>query len=167
MSSTRTRSYCIDTAAGCRLRRRRTCAPGLTKVCKFPPTHLTKPHDILADVTRATDENFRVTKKQIPRLCSYVDVKRHDLYLPEEKEQYSNLPNFDSSLASVKIPSQAYWSRLFLGSYDNLYIVSTETTPNSSIASGDSKRSSPTSTWGQSSEEDARSGAATESQESQ
>ncbi|KAF2173587.1 hypothetical protein M409DRAFT_61934 [Zasmidium cellare ATCC 36951] len=113
------------------------------------------------------DENFRVTKKSIPRLCSYIDVKRHDLYLPEEKEQYSSLPNFDSSLASVKIPSQAYWSRLFLGGYDNLFIVSPETSPNSSVASGDSKRSSPTSTWGQNSEEDARTGAAQDAQQSQ
>lgn len=123
--------------------------------------------DCPADVFGATDENFRVTKKSIPRLCSYVDVKRHDLYLPEEKEQYSSLPNFDSSLASVKIPSQAYWSRLFLGGYDNLFIVSPETSPASSTASGDSKRSSPTSTWGQNSEEDARTGAAHEGQQTQ
>lgn len=124
-------------------------------------------HDCPADVFCATDENFRVTKKQIPRLCSYVDVKRHDLYLPEEKEQYSNLPNFESSLASVKIPSQAYWSRLFLGGYDNLYIVSPETSPASSVASGESKRSSPTSTWGQNSEEDARNGAAQDIEQTQ
>lgn len=124
-------------------------------------------HECPADVFRATDENFRVTKKSIPRLCSYVDVKRHDLYLPEEKELYGSLPNFDSSLASVKIPSQAYWSRLFLGGYDNLFIVSPETSPASSTASDDSKRSSPTSTWGQNSEEDAKAGAAHDVQQAQ
>ncbi|KAF7193658.1 hypothetical protein HII31_05004 [Pseudocercospora fuligena] len=105
------------------------------------------------------DEKLRVTKKQIPRLQSFVDVKRHDLYLPEEKEMYSDLPNFDSSLASIKIPSTAYWSRLFLGNYDNLYIVSPESTPTSSVADSDSRRTSPTSTWGQDSTEDAKTGA--------
>ena len=44
------------------------------------------------------DESLRVTKKPIPRYTSYVDVKRHDLYLPEEKEQYAYFPNFDSNL---------------------------------------------------------------------
>lgn len=105
------------------------------------------------------DEKLRVTKKQIPRLQSFVDVKRHDLYLPEEKEMYSDLPNFDSSLASIKIPSTAYWSRLFLGNYDNLYIVSPESTPTSSVADSESRRTSPTSTWGQDSTEDAKIGA--------
>lgn len=106
------------------------------------------------------DEKLRVTKKQIPRMSSYVDVKRHDLYLPEEKDMYCELPNYDSSLASIKIPSQAYWSRLFLGNYDSLYIVSPESTPNSSVADDDSRRTSPTSTWGQDSQEDASMGAA-------
>ena len=73
---------------------------------------------------------------------------------------YCEVPNYDSSLASIKIPSQAYWSRLFLGSYDSLYIVSPESTPNSSVADDDSRRTSPTSTWGQDSQEDARMGAA-------
>lgn len=107
----------------------------------------------------STDEKLRVTKKQIPRLSSYVDVKRHDLYLPEEKDLYAELPNYDSSLASIKIPSHAYWSRLFLGNYDNLYIVSPESSPASSVADEDSRRTSPTSTWGQDSQEDARTGA--------
>lgn len=111
------------------------------------------------------DEKLRVTKKQIPRMTSYVDVKRHDLFLPEEVDMYRDLPNFDSSLASIKIPSQAYWSRLFLGNYDNLYIVSPESSPNSSVADSDSQRPSPTSTWGQNSEEDARIGAGNDNQE--
>lgn len=71
---------------------------------------------------------------------------------------YSELPNYDSSLASVKVPSIAYWSRLLLGSYQDLFIVSPETTPTSSI-DGDSHRASPTSTWGLDSQESARTGA--------
>ncbi|CAK4033161.1 Hypothetical predicted protein [Lecanosticta acicola] len=109
------------------------------------------------------DEKLRVTKKQIPRMSSYVDVKRHDLYLPEEKDMYCELPNYDSSLASIKLPSQVYWSRLFLGSYDNLYIVSPESSPTSSVADEDSRRTSPTSTWGQDSQEDTRPGALNDS----
>ncbi|KXT18385.1 hypothetical protein AC579_8188 [Pseudocercospora musae] len=117
---------------------------------------------LYADILMCTilqDEKLRVTKKQIPRLQSFVDVKRHDLYLPEEKEMYSDLPNFDSSLASIKIPSTAYWSRLFFGNYDHLYIVSPESTPTSSVADSESRRTSPTSTWGQDSTEDAKIGA--------
>ncbi|KAM3414016.1 hypothetical protein BST61_g10678 [Cercospora zeina] len=105
------------------------------------------------------DENFRVTKKEIPRLSSYVEVKRHDLFLPNEQREYRNTPNYDSNLASVKIPAMAYWSRLILGGYENLYIVSPETTPNSSVADDDSHRPSPSTTWGQDSLEDARVGA--------
>lgn len=110
----------------------------------------------------SADEKLRVTKKQIPRMSSYVEIKRHDLYLPDEQEMYKTLPNYDSSLASIKLPSTAYWSRLFLGNYDNLYIVSPETTPTSSVADEDSQRTSPTSTWGQGSEELARMGATEE-----
>lgn len=86
-------------------------------------------------------------------------MKRHDLFLPNEQVEYRNTPNYDSNLASIKIPAMAYWSRLILGGYDNLYIVSPETSPNSSIADDDSRRPSPSTTWGQDSLEDARVGA--------
>ncbi|KAM0700070.1 hypothetical protein Q7P36_000282 [Cladosporium allicinum] len=97
-----------------------------------------------------TDENFekhRVTRKPIPRYTSYVDVKRHDLYMPEEKAVYEKFPNYDSSLASVKIPAIPYWSRMFLGRYPDLYIVSTESSPSSSVASGSTRNVSPTTTF--------------------
>jgi len=96
------------------------------------------------------DENFekhRVTRKPIPRYTSYVDVKRHDLYMPEEKAVYEKFPNYDSSLASVKIPAIPYWSRMFLGRYPDLYIVSTESSPSSSVASGSTRNVSPTNTF--------------------
>lgn len=100
--------------------------------------------------TALSDENFekhRVTRKPIPRYTSYVDVKRHDLYMPEEKAEYEKFPNYDSSLASVKIPSIPYWSRMFLGRYPELYIVSAESSPSSSVASGSTRHVSPTSTF--------------------
>lgn len=58
------------------------------------------------------------------------------------------------------MPFLAYLSRLVFGNYEELYIVSPETSPNMSQTDGDSRRSSPiTSTWGQNSQEDAREGA--------
>ncbi|TKA30311.1 hypothetical protein B0A50_02538 [Salinomyces thailandicus] len=105
------------------------------------------------------DENLRCTKKAIPRGSSYLDVKRHDLYLPDEKDAYSSYPNFDSSLAAIKVPSLAYWSRMFLGTYDELYIVSPESSPASSLADSESRKSSPTSSWGSEGGEDAFLGA--------
>jgi len=108
------------------------------------------------------DENFekhRVTRKPIPRYTSYVDVKRHDLYMPEEKAIYEKFPNYDSSLASVKIPTIPYWSRMLLGRYPDLYIVSTESSPSSSVASGSTRNVSPTTTFAQESFPSAESGA--------
>ena len=110
-----------------------------------------------ADITRSTDERLRCTKIPVPRGASYLYVKRHDLYMPDEKEQYSKYPNYDNCLASIKVPSLAYWSRMFLGNYDELYIVSPESSPNSSVADSDSRRISPSSTWSQEdSQEDTR-----------
>lgn len=118
--------------------------------------------------TSSTDDNFekhRVTRKPIPRYTSYVDVKRHDLYMPEEKASYEKFPNYDSSLASVKIPSIPYWSRMFLGRYPELYIVSAESSPSSSVASGSTREISPTSTFAHDSPTNAHGGAAREREE--
>jgi hypothetical protein len=111
------------------------------------------------------DENFekhRVTRKPIPRYTSYVDVKRHDLYMPEEKAAYEKFPNYDSSLASVKIPAIPYWSRMFLGRYPDLYIVSTESSPSSSVASGSTRNVSPTTTFAHENSSSAEGGASRE-----
>lgn len=108
------------------------------------------------------DENFekhRVTRKPIPRYTSYVDVKRHDLYMPEEKVSYEKFPNYDSSLASIKIPSIPYWSRMFLGRYPELYIVSPESSPSSSMTGGSTRNVSPTSTFAHESPTNAHGGA--------
>jgi len=72
------------------------------------------------------DEHLRCTRKPVPRYCSYLDIKRHDLFLPEEKAEYASKPNYDSSLAAIKIPMGPYFGRIFMGTYDNLYIVSPE-----------------------------------------
>jgi hypothetical protein len=134
-----------------------------------PAPHSADHHATLASLTYCdvgkNIERHRVTKKPIPRYTSYVDVKRHDLYLPEEKPMYASFPNYDSSLASIKIPSIPYWSRMLLGNYSELFIVSPESSPSSSIADDDSRRASPTAAWGSSSELGARLGALQERRE--
>ncbi|KAI6861128.1 hypothetical protein KC319_g9454 [Hortaea werneckii] len=86
------------------------------------------------------DEKLRCTKKPLPRGTSYLDIKRHDLYLPDEKEIYCHYPNYDASLAAIKVPSLPYWSRMFLGNYDELYIVSPESSPTGSMADSSESR---------------------------
>lgn len=101
------------------------------------------------------DDKYRVTRKAIPRLTSYINIKRHDLYLDDERQLYADFPNYNSDLASVKIPSLPYWSRLLLGNYQDLYIVSPETSPASSQAGSETQRTSPTASWGTDSQESA------------
>lgn len=84
----------------------------------------------VADI--GVDEGLRVTKKAIPRYTSYLDVQRADLYLPQEREDYAKYPNFNSNLASIRMPSVAYWSRMLFGNYSELFIVSPETSPSGS-----------------------------------
>ncbi len=86
-------------------------------------------------------------------------MKRHDLYLSDEKELYANFPNYDSNLASIKVPSLAYWSRMILGNYKELFIISPETSPASSQADEDSRRTSPTGSWARETSDEARIGA--------
>lgn len=99
----------------------------------------------------AEDEKLRVTKKEIPRNSSYVEVKRHDPFLPEEKEIYSDRPNFDSSLALVMVDARAYWGRLGWGNYEQLYIVSPQSAAGLSLADSDGHDVGP-STIGEGSE---------------
>lgn len=87
-------------------------------------------------------------------------MRRHDLFLPEEKENYYDLPNYESSVASIKLPSHAYWSKVLFGRYSQLFIVSPETSPNCSLADDDSQRTSlPPGTWSLDCQEDTRAGA--------
>lgn len=88
----------------------------------------------------------RVTKKEIPRFASNLEVKRHDLYLPTEQDAYRKYPNYDSSLASIRLPSNVYWGRILFGQYDNLFIISPETSPGNSEA-GSGRSNSPESSF--------------------
>ncbi|KAF2876675.1 hypothetical protein BDV95DRAFT_625846 [Massariosphaeria phaeospora] len=82
-----------------------------------------------------TDPNLpflRVTKKNIPRGNSRLEVRAEDLMMPEDLEKYREKPTLKSSLANVGLPSSAYWKRLLFNSYPDLYIVSRSVSPTSS-----------------------------------
>lgn len=92
---------------------------------------------------------YRVTKKDIPRFTSVLDIKRHDFYIGHEHDAYRTLPNYDSPLASIRLPSNIYFSRSLLGNYQKLFIISPETSPEGSLADSDeSRKISPSSTFG-------------------
>ena len=106
-------------------------------------------HHLDTDIEIDKSHHFRVTKKPIPRFTSTIEVKRHDLYSEDEKEQYRRYPNYDSSLASIRLPSHVFWARSVMGSYTDLYILSPERSPGGSAASSaGSRKISPASTWG-------------------
>lgn len=64
-----------------------------------------------------------------------MDIKGEDLLIPGEREFYGNQGRYAETVASVKLPS--YWSRLLLGKFQDLYILSpdTERTDDSPYAS--------------------------------
>lgn len=84
-------------------------------------------------LTYSTDPNLRCSKLAIPRGKSRLQIHQEDLY-PEsckEREEYVELPNAKNNLASIILPRLAYYGRLLMGRYKNLYIVS-PSSPNSS-----------------------------------
>ncbi|KAK7727399.1 hypothetical protein SLS57_002871 [Botryosphaeria dothidea] len=117
------------------------------------------------DLCKALDKDpsLRVTRKKIPRGDSRVEVKREDLWNDEEKSEYCELPNSKSGLASVCLPRSVWFKRMLFNQFQDLYIVSPETTPNSSLnGSPESSQCSPSSTWNHSTNSD---GAAAQHQE--
>ncbi|EOD49537.1 hypothetical protein GTA08_BOTSDO10873 [Neofusicoccum parvum] len=94
------------------------------------------------------DPTLRVTRKKIPRGDSRVEVKREDLWNDEEKSVYSEFPNSKSGLASICLPRSVWFKRMLFNQFQDLYIVSPETTPNNSLnGSPESSQCSPSSTW--------------------
>ncbi|KAF2147200.1 uncharacterized protein K452DRAFT_282179 [Aplosporella prunicola CBS 121167] len=79
------------------------------------------------------DPNLRLTRKRIPRGDSRVEVKREDLYNAAEKSEYAEYPNSKSGIASVCLPRIVWFKRLLFNQYEDLYIVSPETTPANSL----------------------------------
>jgi len=79
------------------------------------------------------DPNLRCSKLAIPRGKSRVQIHQEDLYPAscKERDEYVELPNAKNNLASVILPRLAYYGRLLMGRYKNLYIVS-PSSPNSS-----------------------------------
>ncbi|KAK7510024.1 uncharacterized protein IWZ02DRAFT_148906 [Phyllosticta citriasiana] len=79
------------------------------------------------------DPNLRLTRKPIPRGDSRVEVKREDLWTDTEKSDFSYFPNSKSGLASICLPRSVWFKRLLFNQFPDLYIVSPETTPASSV----------------------------------
>ncbi|QIW99782.1 hypothetical protein AMS68_005300 [Peltaster fructicola] len=116
------------------------------------------PQKELADMVNR-DLSKRVTRKHIPRGTSSLDLYGYDLCLPEEKDSFKHRAAYWVNLASVPIPRSIYWQHLITGSYDQLYIVSPQSSPENSIYEGDSRKVSPSSTWEYRSQEDTSLGA--------
>ncbi|KAJ9659011.1 hypothetical protein H2201_007533 [Coniosporium apollinis] len=89
--------------------------------------------------------HHRVSRKRIPRGNSRIEVKTEDLYNEPERSAYQKFPNSKNSLASVGLPRAVYWKRLLLNQFQDLYIVSPESSPNSSPES--SQNCSPSHTF--------------------
>ncbi|KAL5376440.1 hypothetical protein PMIN06_006882 [Paraphaeosphaeria minitans] len=92
-------------------------------------------HDLCRDLDNDPQlPLLRVTKKDIPRGNSRLEIRTEDLLLPEDLERNRDKPTLKSSLANVGLPSTAYWKRLLFNSFPELYIVhrSPTTTPASS-----------------------------------
>ncbi|KAF2834838.1 hypothetical protein M501DRAFT_999862 [Patellaria atrata CBS 101060] len=88
---------------------------------------------------------MRVSRKKIPRGNSRIEVKTEDLYNEPEKSAYQKFPNAKNSLASIGLPSVVYWKRLLLNEYQDLYIISPESSPSTTPES--SQHVSPSSTF--------------------
>jgi len=84
-------------------------------------------------LTHPTDPHHRVSRKRIPRGNSRIEVKTEDLYNEPERSAYQKYPNSKNSLASVGLPRAVYWKRLLLNQFQDLYIVSPDSSPNSSL----------------------------------
>ncbi|KAK3078840.1 hypothetical protein LTS18_006494 [Coniosporium uncinatum] len=98
--------------------------------------------------TLEKDRRLRCSRKRIPRGNSRIDVKTEDLFNDPERSTYQRAayPNMKSNLASIGLPRIVYWKRLLLNQFEDLYIVSPESTPSNSPES--SQHSSPMNSFG-------------------
>jgi len=94
------------------------------------------------------DQRLRCSRKRIPRGNSRIDVKTEDLFNDPERSTYQRAayPNMKSNLASIGLPRIVYWKRLLLNQFEDLYIVSPESTPSNSPEG--SQYSSPVNSFG-------------------
>lgn len=97
------------------------------------------------------DPRWRCSRKAIPRGTSRLEVQTRDLFNEPERTQYAHYPNSKCSLASVGLPRGVYWRRLLLGHFEDLYILSPDSSPNSSTQNSSGGNSpdhqTPSSTW--------------------
>lgn len=94
---------------------------------------------------------MRVTKKEIPRGNSRVDIRTEDLLLPEDLEQYRDKPTLKTSVANVGLTKLQHYKHWLFNSFPELYIVHrspTNSAPNSRRTSPESSQHvTPTGTF--------------------
>jgi len=66
---------------------------------------------------------YRLTRKPIPRFAPSMEVKRHDCWFSDEKEEFKDEWIYDKSIATIRFPSNIWFGRM-LGSFQELYILS-------------------------------------------
>jgi hypothetical protein len=91
--------------------------------------------DLSANNAGLATQPMRVSRKKIPRGNSRIEVRQEDLYNDSEKKKYAKYPNSSNSLANIGLPRLVYWKRLLLNEFQDLYIVSPESSPENSPAS--------------------------------
>ncbi|QDS71576.1 hypothetical protein FKW77_005998 [Venturia effusa] len=91
------------------------------------------------------EPGLRCSKISIPRGNSRVEVHHGDLFPESQRDLVRDKPNFKSSVASIMLPFTVRIRRMLFNQHKDLYIVSPDTSPNSSPAT--SKHPTPSQTW--------------------
>ncbi|KAF1979669.1 hypothetical protein BU23DRAFT_445893 [Bimuria novae-zelandiae CBS 107.79] len=93
----------------------------------------TSQHDLCRELDADPNlEYMRVTKKEIPRGNSRVEIKTADMLLPEDLETHFEKPTLYTSLANVGLTRMQRFKHMLFNSYPELYIVSRQHSPVSS-----------------------------------
>ncbi|TID22426.1 hypothetical protein E2P81_ATG11532 [Venturia nashicola] len=87
------------------------------------------------------EPGLRCSKISIPRGHSRVEVHHGDLFPESQRDLIKDKPNFKSSVASVMLPFTVRMRRILFNQHKDLYIVSSETSPNSSPTTSDTSSS--------------------------
>ena len=92
------------------------------------------PANVSANASSSTlsDPRWRCSRKHIDRGVSRLEIKTCDLWNEPERTAYCRYPNAKSNIASVGLPRGVYWRRMLFGHFQDLYILSPESSPASS-----------------------------------
>ncbi|KAF2426224.1 hypothetical protein EJ08DRAFT_571228, partial [Tothia fuscella] len=88
----------------------------------------------------------RCSRIKIPRGNSRIEVRHGDLYPEKDRSKFVDKPNYKSNVASVGLPFGVRMKRLLFDQYQDLYLVSPDSSPENSPEN--SAHTTPSSTWG-------------------